>query len=85
MLRQILDDGSAEMDIYDLEALADAEDGFFCLYKVSECPKLKAIQLFINITGALVCSSEKGRSDVPAAGKNKTVVVKGTVGQPGQR
>lgn len=83
-LRQILDDGSAEMDIYDLEAFADSEDRLSGLYEGVQGSKLETVQLFVDITGAFVPGSEEGRGNVSAAGKDKAVVVPGIVGESGQ-
>lgn len=72
------------MDIYDLESFADAEDGLFGPDEGIQCPKLEAVQLFVDVPGAFVGGSEEGRGNVSASGKNKAVVVVGTVAEPGE-
>ena len=71
MFGQVLDDGPAEVDVDDLEPFADAENGFSRLDESLEGPKLKTVQLFVYVTGALVRGSEQGRGNVPASGEDK--------------
>lgn len=73
MCRQILNDASTEIDINQLHAFADAENGKPSFSILIEQGELSAIQNGFDDAGAMVGLSEQRRIDVAAAWKNKRV------------
>lgn len=71
--RQVLYNGAAESDIDDLHTLADAKYGHGLPDGVIKSLQLQNIKLGINVAGTGIVFSEKGRSDITAAGEKQTV------------
>ncbi len=70
---QILMDVAAEVDVDQLDSLADAKNGTFALYEKVKDLKLEDIQLGVDGAGAVVMLAEKGGRDVAAARKDEVV------------
>lgn len=69
----MLGDGTAEADIDDLHAFADAEYRSLPLDEELQCLKLDDIQFYVNIFGTLIFLSEEGGSNIAAAREQKAV------------
>lgn len=67
VLKQI----AAEMDVDELESLADAENGFAVRYKVRKRLKLQNIQCGIYMERAVICLTEEGGGDIASSGKEQ--------------
>lgn len=67
----MLRDVTAEMDVDELEPFADAENGLFLCRETGKDLKLQDIQFCVDVAGAVVGLTEKGRRDVAAAGEQK--------------
>lgn len=67
----MLRDVAAEMDVDELEPFADAEYGLFLRRETGEDVELQDIKFCVNVVGAVVGLTEKGRRDVAAAWEKK--------------
>lgn len=72
----MLTNGTAKMNINDLHSFTDAEYGSVPFDEEIQSLKLEDIQFGINLPGAVLLLSEKGRSNVPAAGKQQSAAVR---------
>ncbi len=67
----MLRDAAAEMNIDELESLADAEHRLFLCGKEGQCLQLQDIEGGVYVKGAMVCLAEKGGRDIAASGEEQ--------------